>query len=274
MTTDNYYGQVAATYARSTAALQATTASERAAAVQAAKVEIEAITERELYRLGRERVSVEKKNASAVEALAERAEATRRELATTILAAVFSDAPDSIASIVARWRIEPTRVLTGEIKVAWDKLSERALVELGERLGDHVLGACFVESIAATVPGGLVKLSETQYGAAQKVVSGLGAFRRAETPDAAEAALSAVESALLVVARRSAGQAVEQHHLERAALRRTNATARDLFAAYTEFDAKQRQADHERMARDYTPPPPLSRLLSSRVQSWLGASGD
>jgi hypothetical protein len=248
-------------------ALRSSTASERASALAAARSEIEALRERDRSARQRAAQAAEQDLQSALAEFEARAEAARRERGTALLADVFSKRDDSLATLIADWRREPTRALTAAIRARWAELDARCKLELGDDLGAHLLAVPFIEQLAAEAPGSLSLLCAVDYayGVDGPVIAALGAWSRAADGVAAGNALADLERALLVVAQRGAGQLVEEHHRELAQLRRASCTRTDLAHAQSEYSERRRQAELEAAARNARAPMTLDEALAWRA---------
>jgi hypothetical protein len=268
-TTTPFPQQLAATVATATPRVRAATHAERGAALTAATAEANQVAERERHRLQRELGTVDRLRANALAALEERAEAARRERAEVLLKKAF----DTLPAFIAQWRAEPSRAATTAIRTMWAELDKIAQLEIGDELGSHVLAAVFIDQISASVGGSLTRLCSVLVGAGanSSVIEALSQFRRANDPSAAVAALERLESALLTVARRGAGSAVEPRHEELFALHKRNATRSDLIRAIEEHNEKWCKLDAESFAASYVAPPPMPSI-STRVMQWLGGS--
>ena len=257
--------EVATLVAKHAPGLKADDHAQRAERGDAAKAAVQAAAERERERLHRELRQLEAERDTALHAIDQRVEEHRRVCADAILRAVF-DAADggSLASLVRRWRTEPSRELSTGIHAKWSELDARAKAQLGVGLGRHLVATVFIDSIVLERPNALPVLSANDYGCGQRAVEALGRFTRAQSPSTMESALTDLEHALIVVARRVTPTVVEKAHRERYELRRTNATSADLQRAQSAFDAQHARAHAEKTAREFVPPPapPASRSLS------------
>lgn len=234
---------------------------DRALAVEAAKHAINTACEVEAAAIKKSAAALERARAAQLGTVAESAEAARREQARQMLGELFAPAPDSLPSLVARFRAEPTRAGANAIRAIWNRYNERAQAELGEQLHTSVLGAIFVDDIVAGQPqlaGAINHLSGYQFGANDAALSALSAATKPNmTPAEVQEALTRLDSILTSVALRHAGETPNPEHVARHALRRVHATHRDLVEATQAFDAEAGAARHAQVAATYKAPPSM-----------------
>lgn len=245
--------ELARVAASKAAALTSSTASERSEAVTAARAAIEALREQDRAQRQREQQAAIEALAAAKSELEARAERARRERAAALMRDAFNDRADSLLSLVRKWRVEPTRALTNELRAAWAKLAARCQLELGDELSEHVLTAAFAGLIASEIPNGVANLAQGD----NAVAEACGAWVRSQDPGSGQQALQGLETALTTNALRGAAEPSERDR-ELLALHRLHATRRDLMQAHAEHAARWKAIDDTERARNWKGPPPGS----------------
>lgn len=245
---------------------------DRIARTEEATISVRQLFEAELAATKRALRALEQQQGDTLAALAQRAKEHGRACAAAIVAEAFDTSKaDSLASLVARWRREPSRATTQAITACWADLTARAEAQLGAPLGDHVLAQTFVDQLVAERPAAVVPLAREDFGAAGRVVKGLFDFTRAASPVAAQTALEQIDHELQVAARHSgeAGAVGLDYYRALHALRRTHATHGDLSNARSAFEADQRRCYAEKSAAEAAPPPPQRPSTAAHAISWL-----
>lgn len=240
--------------------LQATTAADRAAALEARKRELGAVLEKHKAEIAELTGRAYREHTAGVEAAEAEIEARRLELSASIATEWYEGAEP----LLARWFDEPTRATSEKLRELLLRVAARAETELGApAIGGIVLDAC-APAFLTRFPGSCNLFGDDLGG-----VNG-GILDKAERvfksaplgPVAFQRDLEALEEAVEREAATANARVPAPERLARYRARRAMVTQADRTARTAAFDAEQRAAELAASVASYVPPKNLYRLGS------------